>query len=120
MHKPSVDDFFFFFSLSSSAVTAFVSPRADVHDPIQETWFINFRISLLLMKQKKIENVMNLRFRNVNAATNKMLKRRENPNSAPIHIQNQYSSVKNPLDLRRTFPTVGALILGSVFGCRSS
>lgn len=55
MHKPSVDDFFFFFSLSSSAVTAFVSPRADVHDPIQETWFINFRISLLLMKQKKLK-----------------------------------------------------------------
>ena len=62
---------------------------------------------------------MNLRFRKVNAAMNKMLKRRENPNSAPIHIQNQYSSVKNPLDLRRTFPTVGSLILGSVFGCRS-
>lgn len=60
---------------------------------------------------------MNLRFRKVNAAMKKMLKRKENPNSAPTHIQYQYSSVKNPLDLRRTLPTVVSLILGSGFGC---
>lgn len=46
------------------------------------------------------------------------LKRRANPNKAPMHIQNQYSSVKKPLDLRSTFPTVVAPILGSVFGCK--
>lgn len=48
---------------------------------------------------------------------NKTLKRRENPNSAPIQIQNQYSSVKKPLDLRSALPTVGSLILGYIFGC---
>ena len=47
-----------------------------------------------------------LRFRKANAAINKVLKRRVNPKSAPMQIQYQYSSVKNPLDSRRTFPTV--------------
>lgn len=63
------------------------------------------------------KQLINLRFKKVSAAINKTLKRRENPNSAPIQIQNQYSSVKKPLDLRRTFPTVASLIRGSVFGC---
>lgn len=45
-----------------------------------------------------------------------MLKRRENPKSAPTQIQYQYSSVKKPLDWRRTFQTVVAFTLGSVFG----
>lgn len=40
MRKPSVDDFLFFFSLSSSAVTAFASPRADVDIQKQERWFV--------------------------------------------------------------------------------
>lgn len=34
------------------------------------------------------------------------LKIRENPRSTPMQIQYQYSSVKNPLSLRRDFPTV--------------
>jgi hypothetical protein len=46
------------------------------------------------------------------------LKRRENPIKAPMQIQYQYSSVYKPLALRSTFPTVGASILVSVFGCK--
>jgi len=49
---------------------------------------------------------------------NKMLKKIEKPSKAPMQIQNQYSSVKKPLDLRSAFPTVGASILESVFGCK--
>lgn len=72
-----------------------------------------FLLSNKICKKKTSD----LRFKNVNAAINKTLKRRENPTSAPMQIQNQYSSTKKPLALRRTFPTVGSLILGSVLGC---
>lgn len=49
---------------------------------------------------------------------NRMLKRRENPKSAPMQTQYQCSFVETPIDLSSTFPTVGSSILGSGVGYR--
>lgn len=107
------DLFFFFLCLSSSKKTVLESLNAEKHfkweghEIHSGQW--NFK--------QKFNHWIYLRFNHVSAAMNKALNRRENPNRAPMHIQNQYSCVKKPLELRRTLPTVGSWNLGSKLGC---
>lgn len=71
---------------------------------------------------KKILGILEyiiLRFKYVRAKTKNRLKISENPKSATTQTQNIYSAVNIPLDLRRTFPTVGSLIRVSGFGCKT-
>ena len=49
----------------------------------------------------------------------KMLNKIANPIMAPMESQKPPSVVKNPFDLRRASPTVGASIEVSVFGCNN-
>jgi len=46
-----------------------------------------------------------------------MLNKIMNPIRAPMETQNPHSPVNKPLDLRIDFPTVGASIFVSLFGC---
>jgi hypothetical protein len=50
--------------------------------------------------------ILDLPFRNVNAAMNRRLNNRENPKRAATDIQYQRSLVNKPLSLRRVFPIV--------------
>ena len=113
---PSKWDFFVLLSLSSSVTAGLESPIAEIAIEHNEI-VVHFEMKSYLNanQEHKTMYMLDLRFKNVSARMKRTLKRRENPRSAPMQIQYQYSSTKRPRPARRVFPTVGWL--DPLMGC---